>query len=56
MTFAAVTKNIKKDIVAAILNYSDKREKRKLIYFSERKKNETIRRAETDDSRFTETE
>ena len=40
MTFAAVTKILKVCTAAVILNYSSKREKRKLIYFSERKNNQ----------------
>ena len=43
MTFAAVTKILKVCIAAVILNYSDKREKRKLIYFSERKNNQALK-------------
>ena len=42
MTFAAVTK-ILKVCTAVILNYSGKREKRKLIYFSERKNNQALK-------------
>ena len=37
MTFTAVTKILKVCTAAVILNYSGKREKRKLMYFSERK-------------------
>lgn len=42
MTFAATTKNII-CIAAVILNYSGKREKRKLIYFSERKNKQALK-------------
>ena len=37
ITFATVTKILKVWTAAVILNYSGKREKRKLMYFSERK-------------------
>ena len=44
MPFAAVAKNIKSMYrKAVILNYSGKREKRKLIYFSERKNNQALK-------------
>ncbi len=43
MTFAAVTKILKVCIAAVILNHSSKREKRKLIYFSERKNNQRLK-------------
>ena len=43
MTFAAVTKILKACIAAVILNYSGKREKKKLIYFSERKNNQALK-------------
>ena len=43
MTFAAVTKILKVCTAAVILNYSSKREKRKLIYFSERKNNQALK-------------
>ena len=43
MTFAAVTKILKVCTAAVILNYSSKREKRKLIYFSERKNNQGLK-------------
>ena len=43
MTFAAVTKILKVCTAAVILNYSAKREKRKLIYFSERKNNQALK-------------
>ena len=43
MTFAAVTKILKVCTAAVILNYSGKREKRKLIYFSERKNNQGLK-------------
>ena len=43
MTFAAVTKILKVCTAAVILNYSGKREKRKLIYFSERKNNQELK-------------
>ena len=43
MTFAAVTKILKVCTAAVILNYSGKREKRELIYFSERKNNQALK-------------
>ena len=43
MTIAAVTKYIKSIYSSSDLNYSDKREKRKLIYFSERKNNQALK-------------
>ena len=43
MTFAAVTKILKVCTAAVILNYSGKREIRKLIYFSERKNNQGLK-------------
>ena len=43
MTFATVTKILKVCTAAVILNYSGKREKRKSIYFSERKNNQGLK-------------
>ena len=43
MTFATVTKILKVCTAVVILNYSVKREKRKLIYFSERKNNQRLK-------------
>ena len=43
MTFATVTKILKVCTAAVILNYSVKRDKRKLIYFSERKNNQALK-------------
>ena len=43
MTFATVTKILKVCTAVVILNYSSKREKRKLIYFSERKNNQGLK-------------
>lgn len=43
MTLVLLKKTTKKMLAAVILNYSVKREKRKLIYFSERKNNQALK-------------